>query len=113
MNWYYVDAGQQAGPVDEAQLEALARSGKVQADTLVWHEGVANWQAYAEVKPPAAQVTTELPPVIAALSGGGTSGGPVCSVCRKTFAPAEVIRYGDHWVCATCKPIFFQRVHEG
>jgi len=35
MNWYYVDAGQQAGPVDDAQLEELLRSGKIQSDTLV------------------------------------------------------------------------------
>ena len=27
MNWYYADAGQQTGPVDDAQFEALAQSG--------------------------------------------------------------------------------------
>jgi len=26
MNWYYAKAGQQAGPVDEAQLDALLKN---------------------------------------------------------------------------------------
>ena len=55
MNWYYVSAGQQAGPVEEAQLEDLFRTGKIQAETLVWKEGMANWQPYREVKPVTAQ----------------------------------------------------------
>jgi hypothetical protein len=29
MNWYYVEAGQQAGPVDEAQLPELIRTGRL------------------------------------------------------------------------------------
>ena len=41
MNWYYVDGGQQAGPVSDPELAALVQSGKVQADTLVWREGMA------------------------------------------------------------------------
>ena len=42
MDWYYVDAGQQAGPVNDAQLAALASSGTILNDTLVWREGMAN-----------------------------------------------------------------------
>ena len=34
MNWYYVDGGQQAGPVNDADFDALVQSGKVQPDTL-------------------------------------------------------------------------------
>ena len=52
MNWYYVDQGQQAGPVTDAQLEELVRSGKIQPNTLFWREGMANWQAYREVHAP-------------------------------------------------------------
>lgn len=38
MNWYYVDQGQPAGPVNDAQFEELVRSGKIQPATLVWRE---------------------------------------------------------------------------
>src|SRR5689334_19125494 len=51
MNWYYAEAGQQVGPVTEEELLRLAESGRVQADTLVWHEGLANWQVYDSVRP--------------------------------------------------------------
>jgi hypothetical protein len=54
MGWYYVDGGQQAGPVDDAQLAALASSGKILSDTLVWREGMDNWRMYGEVKAPGA-----------------------------------------------------------
>jgi hypothetical protein len=40
MKWYYVEAGQQAGPVDDELLAALVTSGKIQPDTLIWREGI-------------------------------------------------------------------------
>src|SRR6266850_4833742 len=64
MNWYYVNAGQQAGPVDEAQLDALRSSGQINAETLVWREGMANWQPYGEARPSVAQGAP------AAIAGG-------------------------------------------
>jgi hypothetical protein len=111
MNWYYVDAGQQAGPVDDAQLQDLVRSGKVQPETLVWHEGMASWAAYREVAPSATAPEGEVagaPPLIAPPPEG-----IICSECGRAFGPSDVIRYGDKWVCATCKPLFFQRLREG
>jgi len=61
MDWYYVDAGQQAGPVEETQLEELSRSGKIQPDTLVWHEGMTEWQPYSAVKPAGATAAAGAP----------------------------------------------------
>jgi hypothetical protein len=116
MQWYYVEAGQQAGPVQEQQLEELVRAGKIQADTLVWHEGMAAWAPYREVAPaesaPPPAPEAGAPPVVAS---GGTAGagGLICSECGRAFSPADVIRYNDKWVCASCKPVFFQRLREG
>ena len=64
MDWYYVDAGQQAGPVNDAQLEALASSGNILNDTLVWREGMANWQMYGEIKAPGSGALAA-PPIVA------------------------------------------------
>jgi hypothetical protein len=36
-----------------------------------------------------------------------------CSQCGRPFPPSEVIRYGNRWVCAGCKPLFLQRLQEG
>lgn len=46
MNWYYVENGKQAGPVSDSDLEALRQSGRIQQNTLVWREGLPEWQPY-------------------------------------------------------------------
>lgn len=71
MNWYYVEAGQQRGPVTEADLENLVKIGRIQPETLVWREGMANWQPYREMKPgavPPPQLSPSAP------FGAGASG---------------------------------------
>src|SRR5262245_43870570 len=71
MNWYYVEQGQQAGPVDDAQLEELRRSGRIQADTLVWRDGMANWAPYSEAKGEPAGLRLATPAVAAAPAASG------------------------------------------
>ena len=43
-SWFFASKGQQQGPYPEAQLRALIVKGAVTADTLVWSEGMADWQ---------------------------------------------------------------------
>jgi len=112
MNWYYVEAGQQAGPVDDAQLEELARAGKVQNDTLIWCEGMESWQPYSQARSPGAQAaaapTTEANPAPA-----GTTHKAVCVECGRIFNMDDMIRHGEGYVCANCKPVFMQKLKEG
>jgi uncharacterized RDD family membrane protein YckC len=112
MNWYYVDGGQQAGPVDDAQLEELLRSGKINPGTLVWREGMANWQLYSEAKGSAqassAPATTGTPPV-----AGQSAPEAVCAECGRIFNVNDMIRHGTKYVCAGCKPVFMQKLREG
>ena len=49
MQWYYAIDGERRGPVAQAELEKLVTDGVVKADTLVWQQGMADWQAYARV----------------------------------------------------------------
>lgn len=43
--WYYVDSNQQQqGPVDQEQLVQQYRLGKLALDTLVWRDGMGQWQ---------------------------------------------------------------------
>ncbi len=112
MNWYYVDAGQQAGPVDDARLAELVASGKIQPATLVWHEGMTGWLPYRDVVQAASGVATPPPPQTN-IPSTIASGQVACSECGRIFPSNEVIRYEDKFICAGCKPIFFQRLSEG
>jgi len=114
MNWYYVSAGKQTGPVDDAQLEALVRSGQVQMDTLVWRESMAEWQPYSTVAPSgtAAPGPSPATPGPASAAPVGAS-QVVCAECRRVFPADETIPVGTVRVCATCKPIFLQKLAEG
>lgn len=111
MNWYYVDAsGKQAGPVDDAKLEELVSNSTIHQETLVWQEGMANWQAYSDVRPhpPApAPAPPVIPPIVPEANEA------VCVECGRIFSKDNMIRHGEAHVCAECKPIFIQKLSEG
>ena len=50
MSWYYSDAGNQVGPIEETELNRLVTLGTIRADTLVWHEGLPSWQPLGVVR---------------------------------------------------------------
>lgn len=116
MNWYYAAGGQQQGPVDEAQLDALLQSGQITQESLVWREGMANWQPLRQARPsPGSPPVVNAPPAIGepAPSAAGGIGDVVCAECGKLFTRENTIQYGTAWVCAACKPIFLQKLREG
>ncbi len=49
MEWFYALNGQQAGPVTEEDLHRLKQTGVVTPQTLIWKQGMANWQPYLEI----------------------------------------------------------------
>jgi hypothetical protein len=105
MQWFYAQNNQQAGPVSQAELDQLAQTGVIHPETLVWREGLANWQPYRTVRvPPSPPAVGGLPPLIDQA---------LCAECQRAFAKSDLIRYENLFVCATCKPIFFQKLQEG
>jgi uncharacterized RDD family membrane protein YckC len=108
MNWYYAEAGQQIGPIDEAQFEGLIRDGKIQEETLVWNETLDNWRPYGEVRAGGAVST-----VPAAAGAPPTGNQATCAECGGLFDSGDMIRHGEAWVCARCKPVFLQKLAEG
>ncbi len=62
MNWYYAHNGSQQGPVSEQELSRLMMSGTISASTLVWSEGLADWQALS-VALPSAVVSVDAPQI--------------------------------------------------
>jgi hypothetical protein len=125
MSWYYASGGQQKGPVDDAQFEAMVSAGQIRATDLVWKEGMANWQPLSSVRPGAGDIPSmAAPPVMGESTGGVGMGagatGPEatdasvrCVECGGLFSRDNAIQYGTTWVCAACKPVFIQKLKEG
>jgi hypothetical protein len=133
MNWYYAKDGQQVGPVDELEFARLVLGVVVTGTTLVWCEGMAQWQPYSQVwregmpdwrsaapaAPPATPTSGEPAPVAGAPGATPASASPhmastvFCAVCGKPFPSEELVRIDGRLVCAVCKPTLLQRVREG
>lgn len=68
VEWFYVQGGQQRGPVTEAALKTELLSGRLPGTTDVWTESMANWTAaialpqFAAVIPKSAQKPSAPPP---------------------------------------------------
>jgi hypothetical protein len=104
MDWFYALDGQQNGPVSDATLDGLARSGVINQDTLVWHSALADWQ-------PLRTARAASPPSVPPVPGGAPAG--VCVECGRTLPQGEMLFLNQSWVCAACKPVFLQRLREG
>lgn len=42
--WHYAWGGKSEGPVDGPHMEDLIRAGRIGPDTLIWAEGMGNWE---------------------------------------------------------------------
>lgn len=75
-NWYYASAdGQRHGPLPSAHLQALAAAGTIGPQTLVWREGMAQWQPLQAVQ--AGAGPDPLPPPLP-----GTAAAPATAATR-------------------------------
>jgi len=100
MDWYYAENNERRGPVTEREFDELVRAGRIGPATSVWRQGWQDWKPFSETS--GALITAD--------------GGPAnarCVECSRIFPAPEMVRYQDSWVCADCKPVFFQKVKEG
>ncbi len=120
MTWYYAVDGKQTGPVSEEEIASLFQRGQITTETLVWREGMPNWQPLREIRnsvpalaaasaPVAAPGVAPAPAVLPPVGGDEVA----CSECHQIVPKSNAVQYGDHWICAQCKPAFFQKVREG
>jgi len=49
--WYYAVDGEQKGPIDAAELNLLIAVSTIGPETLVWREGMTDWQPAAAALP--------------------------------------------------------------
>ena len=94
--WYYADRRQQQqGPVTAETLVELLRGGQVDDTTLVWRDGLPDWQ-------PLAGLRAELPlsAEVEPLATSGTADGDAWSAAPASTAPAEYTPYAAPAVTA-------------
>lgn len=105
MQWYFAEAGRQIGPVGDDAFNGFVASGRIGPSTLVWRPGMANWEPYSAV-------------VGGPIPGNGQPaaaepGFRYCSECGRAFPLDDLAAFGNSHVCATCKPIYTQKLREG
>ena len=111
MNWHYVEQGQPAGPVSDEQFAELVRTGKINAETMVWREGMTDWLPYQQVVPnPAGPGAGPAP---TASKSSETTIEAVCDKCLKIFPMDQIIRHGDARICTNCQPAFMPTPTKG
>lgn len=50
MSWWYAVNNEKLGPIDQDALITLYRDKKIDAATLVWTKGMADWQAFGSIE---------------------------------------------------------------
>lgn len=92
-SWHYPWQGKSEGPVSAEAMADLIRAGRVRADTLVWREGMANWEPARGHFGFATSASTPPPmPAYAAAASGLYEGAPARSfteaikVCFQNYA---------------------------
>lgn len=108
MEWYYATTSKgQTGPVSEEKFQVLVTNGTIKPKTLVWNATMADWQKYGDLT---GNNLSAAPKASGSTEAMGTS---ICAECGAAYAQENMIRYGDAWVCANCKPVFVQKLKEG
>lgn len=105
MDWYYAHGGDRRGPVGDDELNRLVQQGIVTSQTLIWREGLTDWQPYGA----GAGAVAASPPLLASAPAAMVT----CAGCGRGFSGSEVISLDGNLYCATCKPLVVQRLREG
>lgn len=104
--WYYAELGQQKGPIAENEFKTLIESGVISATTLVWTDGMKEWQLAGTVENLVTPTFAPAPPPLG-RAAESTTGSPLnapgtCLLCGngKHMSKAKPL-YG-HMVCRKC-----------
>jgi uncharacterized RDD family membrane protein YckC len=87
MAWFYSAGGEQKGPVEAGEFEALIAAGTIRPETLVWQPGMPNWQPASDARPDL------LPPMLP-----GVPSVPAPMYASETPALIGGRRYGGFWI---------------
>lgn len=73
--WFYSDRGERRGPVDDAMMRQLAQLGAVNGTTLVWRQGMTDWEPahrhFPDLVPPPPEAGRMASPMAPSLGPSG------------------------------------------
>ena len=107
MNLYYADGERQVGPINKTELQSLIKTRKIDSQTLVWQPGMQGWEKLGLFVRRKTQGGSQAVQTAAPVKQS------LCSECGQAFAEDDMIRFAEAWVCASCKPLFVQKIKEG
>jgi predicted Zn finger-like uncharacterized protein len=101
--WHVVIDGEQVGPLTEAEVKDRLRQGKINAETLVWKEGFADWTALSAVSDLTALLAriTQHPAKPVAKEPAQTSGSSRSSGSMKAAVAPAATAEADPFGAAT------------
>ncbi|MCP4371726.1 MAG: RDD family protein [Deltaproteobacteria bacterium] len=106
MEWYYADGKSKVGPISKEELRSLVQAKKISSKTLVWRQGMKDWQELGKLAKKKESSSHEMPKEVGHRQA-------VCSECGRIFPKEEMISFENAKVCAGCKPAFIQKIKEG
>lgn len=116
--WYYAQKEKKLGPISLEELENLALSGDLLPETLVWSEGMAEWQRHDAIFPEVWKTLERIG------SLGGPSGIPAtagippvhpglqCARCRRPLPVDDLVPIASQRICLQCKAVVLQGLQE-
>lgn len=114
MSWYYQDGNQEFGPISKAQLHELLRTRRINGGTMVRHLAMDEWRPLvAMVHGGPRKAPSQSPPPAPAAPAPDATQTTVCSQCGRAFPHDQVVTFDNQVICASCKPVFVQRLKEG
>ena len=112
MKWYYAVGKERMGPMEDEEFEACINDGTITEKTLVWNKNLSGWTRLGELEdypgkeekqPPIPDLSVDSPSAMMAN----------CTECGKQFPEDELVPFENARVCASCKPLFVQKIREG
>ena len=120
MSWYYAENNERRGPIEDAAFDSLVSAGAVRPETLVWREGMTNWQAFSAsgYSRPGAPPPPSMPPI---PGGGDEEEQPrrpgvemgVCSESGRILPRSDLVEIDGRLVSVEYKNVVLQRIREG
>ena len=104
MYLYYADGEREVGPIGKDELQALIKAKRIDARTLVRQEGMTDWEEFGIFARRKGWIRRR------AARPDMPERQSFCSECGGTFPEADMIRFRDSHICATCKPAFIQKI---
>ena len=104
MSWHYAIDDDKRGPVSADEIARLNLEGTISGDTLLWKEGMEDWQPYRNV-------ANEIHAFATGVAEENLDTA-VCAYSGKILPRPEMVPYGDVFIAPEHKDAFVQQLME-